>query len=452
MSDPFASNPGVAAGHSRAGAGRLPRRTWALLGFLFVLVQILIARLGLPPEGRLLAGDEHMYLRLARDWAAGGDRAIDPLWPPGYPALFAAWLRHAGSEVWFLALQGVALLAAGLLLARIAFRLSGDLPAATLAGAFLLGAPQIAAFAQYYWPEAIHLALGLAIFDVALLEPPDRPRALLLGALGGIALLFKPVLLPVLPVLVALQAWRGTERRLARPLLALAALLLAVAPTALSNHRRYGIVGVSDSVSFNLILGLTETNPRSLDDRTPRDLQLEYLGSAPDVRGRRAWLSRRLHELVTTLDLRAQLRAQVPRQLFRLFDRESEFSALAPGGSLHARGRGYRSPPAGLASALVAWDWALYALLLATAPWGLALLLQERARAGAVILGWLLFLLASFSLLHVDVRYRTLVLPALILASAHALARRRRWGLRAWQGAAAVVASLALLWLAFSLR
>jgi hypothetical protein len=199
-----------------------------------------------------------------------------------------------------------------------------------------------------------------------------------------------------------------------------------LAPIVVSNYRTHGLLAVSDSSAFNLILGLTETERRSLVDRSPRDLQIEYLGAAKSTTERRAWLKRRLNEELAGLNPIRQLGVQMRRQYFRLFDRESVFSAMLPGGSLHNRGRGYREPPLRLARLLVLADWLIYGLLLAIGPWGCAAVAQRNPRAGAWLAGWFCYVIGILLFHHVDVRYRLVLIPLLAIGAGAALARF--WG------------------------
>jgi len=444
---------------ARAAQRPISLTDWAFLVGAVLLVQLLIARLGLPPDGRLLVGDEHMYVALAKDWAAGGEKPIDPFWPPGYSWLFARWIRAFGSEVSFLLPQIAALLVATFAVGRLTFFVSRDRAISLLAAALVGCSPQLASFAQYYWPEALHLAIALVLCEVALLRRPSVWTSLGFAALAAAALLLKSLLTPLLPILVVAQAVRAVPgRRLLVGLLSGALTLALLAPVIAANYRKHGLLAVADSTTFNLILGLTETSRRSLAERTPRDLQIEYLKSAAEVAQRRAWLDRRLADLLSRLEPRRQLGEQVTRQYFRLFDRESVFSAMLPGGSLHARGRGYRAPPELLWRALIGLDLALYALMLAAAPWGLALLLQHERAAGLWLAGWIAYLLAIFLVLHVDVRYRAVLLPVLAIATAVALSallrRKTRLSERPLPPAgrwSALAASGLLLYLGFAL-
>ena len=439
------------------------RAAVALLAAALAL-QGAIAALGFPLSGRALAGDEAMYVALARDWAAGRPAAIDPLWPPGYPALLAAWLAAGGGLPAFLALQILAHLAAGALLARLAWRVTESRWVAGLAAALFLLDPQIAAFAQTYWPETLHLLLVLLLL-LAAVEGVARERgAVAFGAATGAALLLKSLLTPFVPLL-AWAAFRAApeERRLrcwalARgTLLALVALALVVLPVLLSNHRRHGFWGIADSTRFNVVLGLTDRSPRSLRDDRAHAVALEYHASGATFAERQAALARRLRDEVASRGIPAILADRLPRQYFRLFDRESYFAAMLPGsGALAAVGQGFRDPPRPLAAALAVLGYVLHAVVLAAAPLGLVLLSGWRPRRFWPLLAFLSYQLAIFVLLHVKARYRLPMLPVLDLAAATAIVglveklRRERddpWPAGAWLGG--LVGGVSLLLLGF---
>jgi hypothetical protein len=191
-------------------------------------------------------------------------------------------------------------------------------------------------------------------------------------------------------------------------------------PVAVHNHRRHDVFSIGDSAAFNLLLGLTDESPRSLVDDRAGEVYREYLAGGATVRERRAALADRLRALVRERGLLSLAAGQLPRQYFRLFDRESYFSAALPGGSFAAKGYGYDDPPRWLASALRGLGLAIYAVVLGAAPTGLARLLRERRPGALWALGWLVYLLALFAVLHVKARYRLALLPALALGAANA--------------------------------
>jgi hypothetical protein len=273
------------------------------------------------------------------------------------------------------------------------------------------------------------------------------------GVLGAFALLLKSVLTPFVPVVYAAFVCRS-DRRLRWSCGALAVLgcLGVLAPVLELNRREHGFFGIADSTSFNLYLGLTARLPRSGADTLPAYVYRDYLASGEVFADRRAFMVQRVRDDVSERGLLAVLAGQWPRQYFRLFDRESQFAAMLPGGSMAARGLGYRDPPARVASALFWLGLGFHLVVLASAPAGLARLWRDGRRGVGWAISWLAYLLVLFFFLHVDVRYRVLILPALALGAASAavgvidrLAGVERPVERSWRLAAAGLGAVLLL-------
>lgn len=412
----------------------------AVAGLLLLtaLVQLGLARLEGDGE-RPLTGDEKRYVAVATSWAAGEPAELDPLWPPGYPATLALVLRSGGSLFWVVALQSLALLVAGLALSGIAREAGATRGIAWLAGALLVFDPEVAAFARFFWPEALHLALLLVAVLLAIRSTTGdgaagQPQRLaLLGAVAGMAIALKSLLLPLLPLLVlpVLRAptWR---QRLARGWLVAVPLVLVLAPVVLFQQAHNGVRGLGGSARFNLWVGLTDRASRSLeDDRTWNEYQ-DYRAGGADFAERQRALTGRIREHVAARGLPAVLAAQFPRQYFRLFDRESYFSAmLPPGGRLYLEGEGYRAAPSPLVRLFGGAELVLYIAILVAGPFGLARLVRERRPGAFWALGLLAYQLVLFYFLHVKARYRLTLLPVLILGAvwaAQTLWRRGRAG------------------------
>ena len=413
-------------------------RSLAGLLLLAALVQAGLARL----EGtatRPLTGDEKRYVAVATSWAAGEPAELDPLWPPGYPATLAMLLRCGGSLASVVGLQILALLAAGLALAGIA-RAAGATPVfAWLAGAVLVVDPEVAAFARFFWPETLHLALLLAALLLAIRclsrdgKARQPLRLALLGGLAGAAIALKSLLLPLLPLL-ALPVLRASTRRqrVAHGLLVALPLVVVLVPVVSFQWARNGVLGLGGSARFNLWVGLTDSASRSLEDDRTWSEYLSYRAGGSNFDERERALTRRIREHVVSRGLPAILAGQFPRQYFRLFDRESYFGAmLPPGGRLVLAGEGYRAAPPLLARLFGYGELSLYCAILFAAPFGLVRLLRERRPGARWILGLLVYQLVLFYFLHVQSRYRLTLLPVLILGAVWAvqtLWRRGRAG------------------------
>lgn len=412
----------------------------ALAGILLLaaLLQIGLARLEGPfgsPQARSLSGDEKRYIEVASAWAAGEAAELDPLWPPGYPATVALVLRAGGSLSWVVGLQILALLVAGVALGRIALEAGLPAPLATLAGAFLVLQPEVAAFARLYRPEAMHLALFLVALWLAVRstreESPRPLRLVLLGCVLAAAIALKSLLLPLTPLVVLATLWLPPTRpwrdRLVRGLLVALPLVALLTPVVLFQHDRSGVWTVGGSARFNLWVGLTDRSSRSLAEDRSWEEYLRYRAGGETFEARQDALTRDLRDLVAARGLSAIVAGQWPRQLFRLLDRESYFSAmLPPGGSRFLAGEGYRDPPPGLARLLGAVETGLYAGLLLLAPFGLVQLFRERRPGAGWVAALLVYQTTLFYFVHVKARYRLTLLPLLALGAVFAIESLRR--------------------------
>lgn len=419
--------------------------TRAFPALILLVAAVLHAVLGwneLRPAPRGLNGDEVTYLERAEALRSGGPApADDLLWPPLYPRFLAAagWLFGSpvrGAQ----AIQLALLLAAAGLLAGVARRL-GLRPATSFAcGGFLLVYPPVAAFAWYLWPEVLHLVLFLAVLRILMARGDALRWTAVAGALLGLALLTKSLLVPFWPLLFLplFLADHGSpssattspvgRRRFLRTALAVAVaaavLAVTVAPTLHANHRRTGRWILAGSGTFNLWVGLNDRSRKSLEDPVVWPAYQEYLASGEDWGERQEVLHREIRELVAERGVVDVLGDQLWRQYFRLFDRDSYLTEQLPGGALAGGPRGYREPPAAVAAALRTASYLPYALLLVLAAAGVALGTKSLPSASTsprrrgwwwLLLAFAGYNLALFLLLHVKSRYRVQLLPALIL-------------------------------------
>jgi 4-amino-4-deoxy-L-arabinose transferase-like glycosyltransferase len=429
--------PAPLSGGRRGASPSASLLVLASLALLAALLHLGIARLHGPfssPVDRPLSGDEKRYVEVATAWASGESAELDPLWPPGYPAAVALLLRSGGSLAGLVCLQIAALFVAGVLLGRLALELGAPPQGALLAAALFVANPEVAGFAWLYRPEALHLALfvlALLLVLRAARAVEERRRSLLLILLGlvlGVAIALKSLLLPFVPLLLlpVLRLPGGTERLQRSGLVALA-LLAVLLPVALFQRANTGVWTIGGSARFNLWVGLTDRSSRSLaEDRTWEEY-LRYRAAGATFAERQGALGRQLRELVTVRGLPRVVADQFPRQYFRLFDRESYFSAsLPPSGRRFLAGEGYRSAPPRLARLFAGGETALYAVLLVCAPFGLIRLARERGPGGGMIALLCGGQLLLFWFVHVKARYRLTLLPLFVLGVAWAFETMRR--------------------------
>lgn len=417
----------VAAPHTDPGilrlgaAGRRFRLLSVCLFLLGIGWHLLLGYLGRDPAARALAGDEQTYWAKAELFYAGLSPPPDPLWPPFYARFLSLCWQLAGqtsrlavelAQVFLLAL-------AAWLLFRLARR-QGLAPwPAAAAGAALFLLPSIAAYAHYFWPEILHLALFLAVLEL-LQSGSGAGRGLAGGALLGLALLTKSLLAGFLPLLLWIDLRAiPRDRRWIRFLAILAGLLGLLAPTLWRSYQETGRPRLADSSAFNLWVGLNDQSRQSHAGAIAwRELQT-WRDSAPDPAGRDAVLREKIAGKVREEGLPRLLGRQLGRQYFRLFEKDSYFTDQLPAGSLWLEGQGYRQLSPGIAAILRGSAWISHLLLLALAGFGLVLSSPRWERPWSLLgPAFLLYNLVLFLGLHVKSRYLVQMWPFLLIAAA----------------------------------
>lgn len=382
-----------------------------------VALQAALFGLDLTGGGRLPWADESMYWNAAGRVVERGDSGLELLWPP-LQAWFLAGVRGLGGGGIAVSLVQVGLLGLAALLLRGALLAAGaERRVADGAAALLLLLPTAGAFAHYLWPEVLHLTLFcLALWLLASRRHDPRACAAL-GVVLGLALLAKSMLAPLVPAALLVLA-RGGRRRLLRTTLTVLALAAVLGPALWQNRQRHGSAVIASSARFNLWVGLNDRGTREFEDGSTLRAWQEWRASAETYAERERIVGRRIRQLVDERGVGRILVDQARRQYFRLFGLSSFLIEQLPGGAIHARGRGYRDPPAWLA-ATVGWAHrVLYPAVLLLAPWGLVRGLRRGepwARAALLVLAYALLL---FLFLHVKSRYRIQLLPALLPAAA----------------------------------
>jgi len=403
------------------------------------------------PGPRQLMGDELRYHAEALAIARG--QVLEPnfVWPPLQSQLLGATFHLFGdSLVPIQLLQILSLWGGGLLLFAIARRIGLSPAASALCLLAFVCHPELVAFSHYLWPEVSHLALLLlATYAIA-----DGRRRFLFaaGVALGVALLLKSLLLPFTALFVLAAAWpRASTAWRPAAALVLVGMAVPVAPVVASNGLQHGYWAIASSAAFNTWVGLNERSPRNLVDAIVAEEMDAYLSSSPDAgeRDRRTWLRVR-KKLAEEGPLRVA-GSQLPRQLQRLFDKDSFFTDQLPGG-ISAR---YAGPGETATRLLRAFAYGMHWLLLCAAVMGMwaptGTHLRQRIRPFfAFLIGNLLL----FAVLHVKTRYRLQFLPVLLIYAAlfwdHVAKNLEapRWGGLRVLGAASTL--VLVLWLGFA--
>jgi hypothetical protein len=448
------------ASHARADARRVlasPRsRALACVALaIFVAEQVLLWWIYYEGRGKVLLGDEVRYLETARAILAGGPWHPSEIWPPAQPLFIAALgASIAGVQI----AQTLLFVACGLLVARLAKKITGDSTAAAIAAALFLLNPDNAAYAHWLWPEMPHLFVVLLAFDFVLVRAPSRLNAFVAGALVGVALLFKNVLTAFWPLLLlAFVEWKPLRVRWPEAALLVVALGIAVAPALVAGHRNTGHWSIADSSAINLLLGLEDStrNDYVPGASTPRFAEYMESGATPDARN--AWAWQRVREHVDATPPLALARDQLDKQYYRLFESKTLLLTQLPGPACAGYRGAYRDASPAAVGAVRWSSHAAHALMLAGFAFGLCLWRRWRVLAPWLLLAFVGYQLALYTALHVQARYLLPMVPVFAVFGGAALARGARapgisdvlavTPLRLALGAA--LATL-LLWLAFA--
>jgi hypothetical protein len=405
-----------------------------LHGLLFWIGGGIASGLGGSAQRRPWIGDEATYWAFAEQASRGATPAFDPFWPPLYGHFLRPFLALGEWAPVFVALiQILLLLLAALALRSLATRLFDSRDVGRWAWALLLLDPQLAAFCHFYWPEILHLALFLGATWVLVLRAGSWAWLTCAGVLLGAALLTKALLLPFVPLLLwPLVREIGWRRGIPRALLVAVVTTAVVAPTALRNLREHDGLVLASSARFNLWVGLTDVARHSADDRTA-DAFRQYVAGGRTHRERQAVVTEKLTALVreqSILDLTA---AQLSKQYFRLFDKDSYLTDLLPGAPVPRDPHVYSDVAPAIATLLRGWSFAVYAVLLAAAGPGLTTTRLLGAPWLQVLWLFLAYNAVLFLGLHVKSRYRLQFLPVLALAAAATLSWIASAGPHRWR-------------------
>ncbi|MET0230973.1 MAG: hypothetical protein ABW186_08600 [Rhodanobacteraceae bacterium] len=436
-----------ASPHARALA-------WVALA-IFIAEQAMLWWLYYTGSNKALVGDEVRYLETARAILAGGPWHPSEIWPPAQ-SLFIAAL--GASLVGVQIVQTLLFVACGVLVARLAKKITGDSTAAVIAAALFLLDPDNAAYAHWLWPEVPHLFVVLLALDFLLVAAPSRFNAFVAGVLIGLALLFKSLLTAFWPLLLlAFVEWKPLRVRGLRAALFVFALAITVAPALVAGHRNTGHWSIADSSAINLLIGLEDTTRNDYVPGASANRFGEYIESGATSDARNAWAWQQVHRHLDTRSPFEIARTQLDRQYYRLFEAKTLLLSQLPGPACAGYRGAYRDAPQA-AVGIVRWSsHAAHAVMLSGFAFGLFLWRRWHTPAPWLLLAFVGYQLALYSALHVQARYLLPMVPVFCVFAGAAFARMARASdvsevvvatpLRLALGAA--LAAL-LLWLAFA--
>ena len=393
------------------------------LGAVAQIVLLFVAHV---PRKRQLVGDEILYQTEAMRLVRGEPFTPSFVHPALYSHVLALIHRFLSPERIAVELvQSAVLLGTGVLLWALLARAGLGVAARATALALFLLDPQVAAFAQYLWPEVFHLGFLLLALWLLLAAPqPAKWAAFAAGMAYGLALLTKSLILPFVPVLVGAAWWSAAARspwlRARRAAAFAGGIVMVVAPVVAANGVYHGYWGLANSGPFNAWSGLDDPPNRHDYDSVVWPRMTAFLGSSTDPaeRNRRAWAA--VREEIARRGPLEVIGGQLAKQYGRLLDKESFFTDQLPGGRWRRN-----AAPQPRDGWLRAWAYGVYAIVLGLAGLGIGLADWTRGRALALPALFLAYNFGLFLLLHVKTRYRFAFLPCLVFFAAVAVDRWR---------------------------
>lgn len=404
------------------------RRWLAVFLALFALSQAALWLAYYGAGAKALIGDEQSYQATALSILGGGPWMPGTIWPPLQPLWLAALYALFGVHVWVAQLaQTLLLVASAGLLRDLWRRVGGSVAAANAAAALLLLNPATAAYAQWLWPETLHLFLLLAA--LCLLA---RLRAFAAGVSIGFAILAKSLLSVFWPAFLLAFVQRGPLPRAVR--LAAAFVLglgLVTAPALWHGWREYGKPMIADSSIYNVWIGLTDRWRSDYVQDMGGVTLPAFLASAPTPQQRNALYLDKVRGLVAERGVPVLLRDQLGRQYFRLFSAKTSLVSQLPGPACAGHLSVYHSP-AWLTQGLTVTNDVFHMLVLAAAAFGVVGWRRRPDRLLALIAVFAAYQFALFALIHVKARFLLPLLPFLCgFAASFLCALRERSGAHA---------------------
>ncbi|MCP4896793.1 MAG: glycosyltransferase family 39 protein [bacterium] len=373
------------------------------------------------PQPKRQFADEKRYVSSAEKMLAGDPEwHPEPLWPPLYSQVVAGVMTLPGHYLPAVqVIQMLLLILSAVVLGDLTTQLSGSAVAGRVAAFWALAYPPLVAFAHYLWPETLHLFLMLAALWMLVTHRSSLQWSALAGVSIGLALLTKSILMPFVVLLViAICLYRPGQKELRAAAVFAFTAGLTVLPVFVTNYFRLGTPIIADSAAFNLWLGLNDTSRTAFAQGIAGRAYRDFLVSGDNFVERNEVMWTKVHEHFEERRLTDIVSSQLSRQYFRLFDKESFLTLQLPGGlRVRYEGRSHKA-----AQVVRYTSYALYAVLLITAPLGYAVMSFRYRRWVQVLLLFVAYNLLLFFWLHVKSRYRLQMLPVFFIGSGCAFA------------------------------
>ncbi|MEO7062354.1 MAG: hypothetical protein ABI082_01090 [Dokdonella sp.] len=400
------------------------RRALALVFIaLFVAIQTLLWFAYYGHGAKPLIGDEASYQASAIAILGGGPWMPSTIWPPLQPLMLAAIYAVVGVHLLAVqTVQTVLFIGCAALLRGLWRRIGGSVAAANTTAALFLLNPATAAYAQWLWPEIVHLFLLLAVFWL-LARPLSRFGSSVAGTCVGLAILAKSLLAPFWPLFLIAFVRREKPRfATGSAVVFICALALVTGPALVHGWRSFGKPMIADSSIYNLWVGLTDQwRSDYVGDMGGATLPA-FLASGTTPQQRNAVYLDKVRGVIAERGIGTVLVDQLSRQYFRLFSAKTPLLSQLPGPACAGHLSIYTSAP-WLTRTLTALNDLSHALMLLAAAFGIACwrwrnpLRAFDPRQGSttelLIALFFAYQLALFALIHVKARFALPMIPFL---------------------------------------
>lgn len=386
----------------------------AAVAVVFLAVQALLWFAYYGNGAKALIGDEQSYQEFATAILGGGPWMPSTIWPPLQSLFLAAIYAIVGVHIVAVQLvQTLLFVGCGVLLRGIWRKIGGSVRVANVAAALFLLNPANAAYAQWLWPEVLHLFLVLCVFRLLLEAPGSRVASAAAGVCAGFALLAKSLLAGFWPVF--LIAFFRTDRprfRIVPVLFFVFGIVLATAPALWHGWRTFGRPMIADSSIYNLWVGLTDRSRVDYVDDMGGVTLPEFLASGTTPQERNAVYLRKIEDVVAERGIMRIAADQLNRQYFRLFSAKTPLVSQLPGAACAGYLSVYHTSSA-LTRTLTLGNDAFHVLMLAGCAFGIACWRRRPGLGLALVAAYLVYQLALMSVLHVKARFLFPMIPFL---------------------------------------
>ncbi len=371
-----------------------------------------------------LLGDEVYYQQLALQYANGENAYPNLLWPN----LQAEWMsivyRIFGEGLLAIQLIQIILwLLTGVIVYRIALSIKATSQYAIYALALMLLNPELMAFSHYLWAETIHLFFFCVMLWGLICHPRNIIIVTISGISLGLGLLSKLLLIPFIPISLALYIFLNRQylfwKTIGLIAIFLCSMYLTIAPTIERNREQFNAPMIADSTLFNIWVGLNDTGKTEHESEIVGEMFQDYMELGNTHQERNQVVKAEIELFMQSSDILSIGMHQLSKQYFRLFYYESFFLKQLP----YQSAPSYPDFPIIWVGLIAIYVIGFYICSWLCAIYGLATMSFETIDWRLLFVLFLLYNLAIFFVIHSKPRYVIQLYPTVAIFGAVGIAR-----------------------------